>query len=489
MRKSFITFIAICISITWMHGQGEISAFNLTGLAAATPFARDYQALGINPANLNIQGPYEKDLALGLFDLTFSFHSDILSKEDLRANLFGKRMSALSPSQQREYAVEFASGSNALNSDFMSFGISKRTEKMGTFAFSIRDRFSCYSKLGQTASDILWLGFNAPYFDSLVVQTGNNLDTIANSVSIDPNSVNIISGFTNPANALNLSQILNGTKLNITWYREFNLGWGASIINQEDLQLHLGASGKFLWGQGLIDVTSNGNTTTAYSSLSPVISVDYGNATTNNPTALSSDAWKFSPVGIGFGVDLGASLLLKKHFIFNAAITDIGQINWTGNVYELNNQPLLQFNSVGLESLDLFNSVNTLQGSDGLMTWQGSYSKRTTLPTTLRLGAGYDNLRWFKFGADVIAPISQSYAAMDKALVNIGGEITIAKWLHFQAGYSTGGNYGAKIPVGFYISRMDGAKEFGIASRDAITFFRDNDPTISFAMGFMRFRW
>jgi hypothetical protein len=34
-----------------------------------------------------------------------------------------------------------------------------------------------------------------------------------------------------------------------------------------------------------------------------------------------------------------------------------------------------------------------------------------------------------------------------------------------------------------------GAYEFGIASRDAVTFFKDNAPSISAAMGFARIRF
>lgn len=489
MKSRIALLIAVNLMTISAQAQSEIAAFNLTGLAAATPFARDYQSLGINPANLNIKSAYEKTLSMGLFDMTFSIHSDALSKTDLRANVFGGQLSTLSQSQKREYALSFATGSNAVNSDMMTFGISKRTEKMGTFAFSIRDRFSYKSKLGQTASDILWLGFNAPYFDSLVVQNGAGLDTILNSQNINPDNLNIISGFVNSANALSISKIFLGTRMNLTWYREFNLGWGTTLLDREGLQLHLGGAAKFLWGQGLIDITDDGTNTQAYSSLSPIISIDYGAAASANPTALSADAWKFKPVGTGFGVDLGAAMVIQNRITLNASILDIGQINWTGNVYELDNQPLLNYQTTGLENPDIINCFDLLQGSDGFLTWKGSFSKRTTLPTTLRLGAGFDDLKWIKFGADVIAPVGQNYAAIDKAMINVGGEITIAKWLHFQAGYSKGGNYGAKIPVGFYVSRMDGAKEFGIASRDAITFFRDNDPTLSFAMGFMRFRW
>ena len=57
------------------YGQFESSSFNLTGLAATTPFARDYQSLSVNPANLNLETGYDQKTTLGFFD----FVSDALT--------------------------------------------------------------------------------------------------------------------------------------------------------------------------------------------------------------------------------------------------------------------------------------------------------------------------------------------------------------------------------------------------------------------------
>jgi hypothetical protein len=46
-----------------------------------------------------------------------------------------------------------------------------------------------------------------------------------------------------------------------------------------------------------------------------------------------------------------------------------------------------------------------------------------------------------------------------------------------------------QIPVGVNFAIKGGTYEFGVASRDAVTFFKDNAPTISMAMGFARMRF
>jgi len=53
----------------------------------------------------------------------------------------------------------------------------------------------------------------------------------------------------------------------------------------------------------------------------------------------------------------------------------------------------------------------------------------------------------------------------------------------------TGGVYDFSIPVGVTIITKNGGFEAGIASRDAVTFFTQNGPTLSLSTGFMRFRF
>lgn len=481
---------AFLLSSVAVSGQTEGSAFTLTGMGVSTPFATDYQALGINPANLDLDPKYPRSITLGFFQAGVSLYSQVLTKPELKQNLFQDDIKDFSVEQQKEYALLFANSDNAVNVDFMSIGLAVRTQKLGTFAFSIKDKASFHSSLGTQVSQLMWLGFNAPYFDSLVVKEGGGYDTIPNYQNIDAQTqASIVAGITTLANAQSLTQLLQGTKLGFSWYREFNFGWGAKIMSTDALDIHGGIGLKYILGYGMLDLVAENGTAQAYSAMSPGFKIDYGTTTTNNPSSLG-DTEGMKPVGHGLGVDIGATVVYRKNFILSAAVTDIGSITWDGNVYTLRDVNITEFTNPGLESVDFLAQFNQLNGSDGLLEWQGQEKRVTKLPTTLRAGFGYDNKNRIKVGVDIVAPLSESVGSMQKAVVALGGEFSPLPWVHLQAGYTQGGNYGSKIPVGIYFTvGQQGAYEFGIASRDFVTFFRDNKPTVSTAVGVLRFRF
>ena len=60
--------------------QGEGSVFTSTGRGVSTTFATDYQALGINPANLGWDKEFKgKTIAFGFLETGFSFDSKIIN--------------------------------------------------------------------------------------------------------------------------------------------------------------------------------------------------------------------------------------------------------------------------------------------------------------------------------------------------------------------------------------------------------------------------
>ncbi|HXA01022.1 MAG TPA: hypothetical protein VNW99_03485, partial [Cytophagaceae bacterium] len=74
---------------------------------------------------------------------------------------------------------------------------------------------------------------------------------------------------------------------------------------------------------------------------------------------------------------------------------------------------------------------------------------------------------------------------------SVGGDFKPFRWLKLSGGMTHGGNYGSRlnIPLGLtFIAGENGTWEVGFASRDAVTWFRNNGPALSFAMGFLRFR-
>jgi hypothetical protein len=59
--------------------------FNTTGRAAATTFVTDYQAIGINPANLGWTWRHtDKHVAVGVAEGSYSLYSDALTRDDMR---------------------------------------------------------------------------------------------------------------------------------------------------------------------------------------------------------------------------------------------------------------------------------------------------------------------------------------------------------------------------------------------------------------------
>lgn len=494
MKNFYIALGALAtvvFSFTDINAQTEGASFTLTGMGVATPFASDYQALGINPGNLDIDNRYDRSIAFGFLEGGLSLYSEVLTKPELRQNIFQEKIKDFSQQQKREYALAFANSKNAVDVDITTFGFSLQTNKAGTFAFSTRERMDYYSQLGNQVSDLMWLGYNSSYFDSLIVQNSNGtFDTIPNSTNIDPQTqANIIKGITALQNAQSLSKLIQGTIFKFSWMQEINLGWGKRILNKEKLQLHAGLGVKALIGRGMTEIIADGGTTQVFGALSPLFGIDYGDISKQNPSAIPEDAGKLTPVGMGFGVDLGATAILYDKFIVSAAVNDIGSVTWDGNVYTLKDISLTSFENGGLESVDFVEQVQNLNGSDGLLEWQGTSKRTTKLPSTMRAGFAFDNREKLRVGIDFIAPLSNDVVgSMANPVIAVGGEFTPLPWIHLQAGLVQGGNYETKIPIGVYFTLGKGAYEFGVSSRDMVTFFRDNQPTVSMAFGFLRFR-
>lgn len=484
-RKIFATLVC-AISFQFVSSQTENSAFTLTGHGQATTFSSDYQALGLNPANIDIPSIYQgRRVAFGFGDIGASVFSGMLSKDDVRKNIFGGDFKDLSREEQLDYAIEFAQTNNSADIDVMLTGFSLQTEKFGSFAFSVRDKVDYYSKLGPRVSELLWLGNSSSYFTEFVMASG---DTIAAYPNISQDSLAQIVQGLNQDMPLSISQFAKGTNFRFSWVREFNLGYSKRLLKTENMALYVGVGGKFLLGQGYMELNADDNGTEAFSSLSPVFGIEYGEIAENNPSAIPTDGSKLKPVGMGFGVDFGATLVFKEKMYFSAAVTDIGSMTWDGNVYGLKDVNLTSYTSNGLENLQLLEQIDALNGADGLIEWQGRSSITTKLPAMMRFGAG---VRWnekIKGGIDVVQSLNDEVGALEKANIAVGGEFSPVKWLHLSAGYMTGGNYDVKIPAGIRFSFKDGGYEFGFASRDMITFFTEKQPTASIALGFFRFR-
>ncbi|MDC3337097.1 DUF5723 family protein [Flavobacteriales bacterium] len=497
--KNFLFASFVFLTIQTGYTQMESSSFTSTGRGGATTFATDYQAIGINPANLGWEYKFDgKKVAFGLTEMAYSLHSEALSKDDLR-NSFREMINGngdkFTYNEKIEAAENFAQTGLAFNADLGSFGIAYMDEKLGGIGFRINDKIQFYSMLGPTASDLFFKGRTSNYFDLLtyVDTTGLTNDTtiIANNGNLSADSAgNVISG--QASIPLNFSELFANSQISMSWTREYNLSYGRKLVGLDStFMLYGGVGVKFVQGLALLDMESDGNTLTAFSAASPVFGIDYGTAANTNPSAITTPNNGFmpDPVGKGWGFDIGFNAIIKNKLKIGFSVTNIGSITWDGNVYSAKDTLLFDTENEGLNSYNVVNQLGDLVGDEGVFSWNGLASKKVNLPTMFRAGASLRFNDKIELGCDLLLPTNTVPGSLEGAMFGFGADITPVRWLNLSGGFVTGGNYDFQIPLGITLISKNGSYEMGVASRDAITFFTQNGPTLSLSMGFMRFRF
>ncbi|MEN8957068.1 MAG: DUF5723 family protein, partial [Flavobacteriales bacterium] len=411
--KKIILGIVCSISSFTLFAQGEGSVFSSTGRGVSTTFANDYQALGINPANLGWSKEFKKKtFVFGFMETGFSASSRLFNNEVVQ-NVqsiplnFGVNTSS-SYADFQELSSDLQDGLT-FNVDSRLFGIALTTKKLGGFAFAVTERYSMNIGLSKDFADIVTFGFAAPYFDSLVVQNGSMNSTIANtranydSVQNDA-SATILSG--KSSNPKSISGLMNGTRLKVSWIREFNFGYGRQIVKNEKYGIYGGIGVKYLTGMAIFDLESSPTNLSAFLSYSPTFSgsgsglFSTGSFTPQLPKA----------AGTGWGVDLGLNIKAFKRMKIGIAVNDIGSITWKENTFSAAADTALSNFSVGglyqnpPSSSAAFDSV-----LNNLVTIQsGNFERTVTLPSTLRIGVGIQFGKRLEIGAEMIAPLNDN---------------------------------------------------------------------------------
>ena len=476
-----------------VFAQTELIAYPATGKGVASTFVTDYHALGINPANLGWKAHPEKSFTTGSTEFGFSVYSDALSSQGLRDNFMGiirnKSLDSLTREDKIEAVKSFSNSDFAFNFDNNIFGFAYQNDLFGGIALSIRTRANWTSTFNSEFTDILFNGNTASYFDSLTIVSGLDTSIVANNGNFSDSTV--LSG--QASIPLNISSLLNGTHLRLSWNREYHLGYGRKILNLDStLILYAGVGAKYIQGVAYFDLESNDDGLRMVSALSSGFNLDYGIAAFTNPSALAQSAQSFfkSSVGNGWGFDFGVHALLFKKLHLAASVTDIGSMTYTGNVYEVVDTLVVDYSNVGMTDLNITNSVPNLLEDSGLLKIKGREDFTVSLPTTLRLGGSIELGKIAHIGIDLVAPFNNVPGSFNGFSWGVGGDLKLLKGsIVLMSGMTGGGGHSVQIPLGVNFVLNGGAYEFGIASRDAVTFFKDNAPTLSVAMGFARVRF
>lgn len=486
MRTPRLLLAVAVIGALDLQAQTDLSVFSTTGRAAATTFVTDYQAIGINPANLGWPGRWpEKKVFFGFAECSVSANSEALTRDDLRTSVLGKT-GRFTQAQKLDAAKTMAGKGFTLNADIMSFGAAFRTDAFGGIGIQVRDRAHWSSTLGPLATDLLFLGSTSSYFDRVVLANG---DTIPNTGNFSQATIDQVVQGIRDENLLTLSTLLKGTRIAFNWYREYNVSYGRRIFHSENVELYAGIGLKYLSGYGIIDISADENgTLAAFSALSPFFDVDYGSVAGATNTVHKSSGGLPQAVGKGSGMDLGLSALIAEKWKFGVAVTNLGSINWQGNAFSANDGYLADLASSGLDSYNMIDGINDFTSKNSVLDWSGERSRKVPLPANLRLGTGVLLGEVAEIGVDVVVPLNDQPGNFDKAIIGFGGDLRPTKWLQFSLGVMTGGDFRTRLPAGITFNVAKGTFEVGIASRDMITFFASHDPTVSLCFGFLRFR-
>ncbi|MCW5898237.1 MAG: hypothetical protein KIT10_03120 [Flavobacteriales bacterium] len=467
---------------TTVAAQMEGAAFLHTGKWVSTAFATDYQAIGINPANLGIKLPYEdKKVTFGLLEVSGSVYCDALTRKDINEHFLKDNNIKFNAQQKQMAATAFAGKDFTANIDVRGIGFTLHTDSAGAFAFQVMDRIQWYSTFGREASSILFQGYNAAYFDLVVLTTG---DTVARADLTVEQAGQVRYGLA--SSPRRITQVMDGSTITHQWVREYALGWGRRMTRMGAWDLHAGITLRYLQGLGIMEISEDGGRLTAYSSLSPGYDINYGTASFTNPSALVGSG--FTSVGKGFSGDIGLAMEKEGSMRFGLAVVNIGSITWNGNVYTAADEVLERIDHGGFDNYNFYDQAQRFFGDDGVLQWEGLKEKQVAMPMQLRAGGAFWIKEKTQVGFDVVVPMNETPGNLTAPMYGVGGEFMATPWLGLNTGLGLGGMYKTLVPFGLAFRSVKGGWEGGVATRDVLSLFIQDPGMVSYSFGFLRFR-
>ncbi len=475
------------------RAQNELTNFTGTGRGGAiNALATEYQALGVNPANLGRATGVK--VGFSIFEVGASLSSRTAPRAIFNDYLFNTERqfarnangsdvgsTAQNPiGPERQEVIDAFTGENVAVTqvDVTPFALSYYHPKIGGIAINTRYRMIGSADLNKNAAELIFAGNNAS-----IIQEGRRSKRDLPLVS----------------------EALKGTRLQIQAVQEFNLGYGRKVYEGEGLEVSVGAGYRYIRGIGILDVRADGKSLTAYGALSPVFDANYPTGLATNPlfnlkTQEGSSA-QFPSVGSGSAFDIGISATVAKKVHLSASVVDIGKMTWEANSVEILDQRLQEFGDTpeeaqfgeyqGPVTYNFWKSLKRFQvnanASESPFQYKAAGKRKVDLPTRLRLGAATDLGEKFTVAADAMLPFDKELAGSYRsALVGAGVTYKAKSWLHLSTGLSGGGGYGASLPLGItFVSR---SYEGGFATRDIMGYFGESNPYLSFVGGFLRFK-
>ena len=496
MKSTLLLFAFIALTY-FLNAQTQGISYPSVGRGVATTFVNDYHSLGINNSALGWGNDYGKNVTTGMSEFSLGFYSDSLSSERLkklykaiRTDMKDEEPTEGQWAEQKEYAQDYVESGMAIDLSYNWLGFSFQTKKFGGIAFSVSENYNWYSKLNSQTSDLIFQGKLSSYFDQLTVVYGTDTTKISNSGNVSQDSLDhVIEG--SASVPLNLSGITNGSRIQFTWNRHYNFGYGKKLFgNDSTFAIYGGIGGRFIQSMAMYDMVSEDEGIRMYSAMSPSYNLDYGSVSNINPSNFTESGFIPKPVGTGYGVDVSASIKLFGKLKIAAAVNNVGSVKYTRNVYRVTDTLVANMSLGGISDYNITDAIEPLSEDGGLFSLVGEEEHVVNNPATFRIGGSIDLGKFLSLGIDLVTPFNkENPGSLANGVIAAGGDFKLAKWIAISVGYLGGGIYKHNVPVGVNFILGGGTYEFGISSRDALSFFLDSSNSISTAFGFARVRF
>ncbi|WP_281616297.1 DUF5723 family protein [Flammeovirga sp. SubArs3] len=509
------TFVILISLRSPIFAQMEGSVYSVTGRGGVgTTFVTDYQSIGINPANLAIKKNYrDPKFTFGLLETNVIFSSEAINTDELLGAITNYKSTRFTLDQKDEAVQKFSNKTTTVDASVMLFGASMQLpKKWGGLAISVRDNIHTRVTTNDFAAELMFYGATSSYFPKLELANGDYIDnprhTGVGELTEDQRNQVVGGTFEDLDNAQNYSEVLSGTKTKSTWTREYNVAWGAQILETYDLSIYAGIGARYIQGLLIMDfeVGSNGEwnqpifssslinqqdilSAASLDSISQFRNVDSDNRSMTEKILLPK------PAGHGYGIDFGLTFVIKRNLRVGASISNFGEMTWKGEIYDINDGELGRINGQGFDNYNILisdQSAFQFAGTNSPLNWEVEERTETIeLPTVVRFGSSYEFFRLIHVGVDVILPLNDAPGSLERPFYAIGGDFRPIKSFSFSTGFNYGGNNEVyNFPLGITYHSRKGGYEAGVSTHDVLSYFaRDKDSsTISIAGGFLRFK-
>lgn len=515
----------------------DFSVFTATGRGGvATTFATDYQALGINPANLGIVKSFRDPfITIGFGEASLTFSAEAIPRKQMLdaigEGIGGKQVSQvqnLTYADKIRASQQMAGTDMIINSTVMPIGIGVHLPKNHGIAFSTRTSFHFFANLNDQLADLAFMGMNSSYFERLLLTDGSIIPNprnpkFAGSIPelTEEEYRQVVRGALEVrGTGSSFAELVAGSRITASLTNEYNLGYGTRIYDSYNLALYAGLDLSYVQGIMLLNIDVDEQQQVEHNtfSLPDEFVVKTDSTLVFNNDAKAQDAIFPKGISAGLGYTLGLSAVVKKNLRLGFSVSNwrglfrnskfmnrVGAVGLSDNAYAISESSQLEeFKGYGFDSYNLFTADNSsfnLAGQDlsGPFQWERVSLPPQELPANIRMGMSYDYLNTLHVGVDLIIPLNQAFGNPSGTFVALGGDFRLSRLLRISSGVNTllrenaneqgGATHKMNVPLGITYTARKGTYEAGISTRDILTYISGkNGSTISFAAGFLRFK-